>query len=296
MIRKSCVGFSTLKIYGRHLHSLTMLLILALIVTSSAKLDLSDELPIEEAEKLSGKDLVEYLRRHQTLFQVKDSEDEDHEVMDEEYLKIPDGMYRKAIKLDENEEIPDRFDARDKWPQCAHLIGDIRDQTKCGSCWAVSAAEVMTDRACVQSGGRIKVHLSDTEILSCCGKFCGYGCRGGYAMRAWKYIMRNGICTGGHYGSKGVCKPYAFHPCGVHKDQKFYGPCPKTSYETPQCRHSCQRGYVKQYQKDKVYAKDAYMLPNDEKLIRKEIMTNGPVQGSYETYKDFKLYDGGIYE
>ncbi|KAK6731320.1 hypothetical protein RB195_007658 [Necator americanus] len=39
----------------------------------------------------------------------------------------------------------------------------------------------------------------------------------------------------------------------------------------------------------------AYVLPNDEKAIRREIMKNGPVQAAYFTYEDFKLYDGGIY-
>lgn len=31
-------------------------------------------------------------------------------------------------------DLPDSFDAREKWPSCK-TIGDIRDQADCGSCW-----------------------------------------------------------------------------------------------------------------------------------------------------------------
>lgn len=45
-----------------------------------------------------------------------------------------------------------------------------------------------------------------------------------------------------------------------------------------------------------ISATNAYFLKNDEKAIRREIWKTGPVQGSYDTYQDFRLYKGGIYE
>ncbi|KHJ84858.1 hypothetical protein OESDEN_15423 [Oesophagostomum dentatum] len=95
---------------------------------------------------------------------------------------------------DFNEKIPESFDAREQWPGC-DSIKIIRDQANCGSCWAVSAASAMSDRVCIQSNGRIKVTIdysmtyanrilkndilqslvSDTDILTCCGKTCGDG-------------------------------------------------------------------------------------------------------------------------
>ncbi|EYB96051.1 hypothetical protein Y032_0154g3013 [Ancylostoma ceylanicum] len=51
------------------------------------------------------------------------------------------------------------FDARTQWPEC-RSIGTIRDQSACGSCWAVSSAEAMSDEICVQSNSTIKVHHS----------------------------------------------------------------------------------------------------------------------------------------
>lgn len=45
------------------------------------------------------------------------------------------------------ENIPDEFDCRENWPDCPTLK-EIRDQGNCGSCWAISAVEAMSDRYC----------------------------------------------------------------------------------------------------------------------------------------------------
>lgn len=38
----------------------------------------------------------------------------------------------------------DLFDARVQWPECADIINHIRDQGKCGCCWAVAVAAACT--------------------------------------------------------------------------------------------------------------------------------------------------------
>lgn len=40
------------------------------------------------------------------------------------------------------EAIPDSFDAREAFPECASVIGRVRDQSDCGSCWAFASTEV----------------------------------------------------------------------------------------------------------------------------------------------------------
>ncbi|KIH53822.1 papain family cysteine protease [Ancylostoma duodenale] len=190
-------------------------------------------------------------------------------------------------------EIPQSFDARANWPECKS-IGMIRDQSACGSCWAVSAASAMSDRLCVQSKGGIKAILSAADILSCCAE-CGYGCQGGWPIEAWRYLVREGVCTGGAYGQENVCKPYPFYPCGHHEGQKYHGPCPRELFKTPECSKQCNGPYNKTYEEDKFFGKSAYYLPNSMAAIQKEIMTNGPVQAVMKTYQDFSFYKGGIY-
>ncbi|KAI1708158.1 papain family cysteine protease domain-containing protein [Ditylenchus destructor] len=45
--------------------------------------------------------------------------------------------------------LPSSFDSRTKWPQCAPFMNNIRDQSNCGDCWAVSSGSVLTDRRCI---------------------------------------------------------------------------------------------------------------------------------------------------
>ena len=45
-------------------------------------------------------------------------------------------------------DIPTQFDSRTQWPNCT-VIGQIRDQGACGSCWAFGAAEMFSDRVCI---------------------------------------------------------------------------------------------------------------------------------------------------
>jgi len=46
--------------------------------------------------------------------------------------------------------------------------------------------------------------LSGEYINSCCNGKCGDGCNGGHPEKAWKYIKKNGLCTGGEYNSNEV--------------------------------------------------------------------------------------------
>ncbi|VDM52219.1 unnamed protein product [Angiostrongylus costaricensis] len=50
-----------------------------------------------------------------------------------------------------------------------------------------------------------------------------------------------------------VCMPYVFHPCGHHRNEKYYGKCPNHLFRTPSCKRVCQSGYNKSYEKDKIY-------------------------------------------
>ncbi|VDM72803.1 unnamed protein product [Strongylus vulgaris] len=154
----------------------------------------------------------------------------------------------------------------------------------------------MSDRLCIASNEKNQTLISDTDIMSCCGWFCGDGCDGGYAMSAWSHVIRKGACTGGSYGQRNVCKPYPFRPCGHHTKHPIYEQCPKERQSTPKCSSKCSPEYNKTYKEDLIHAKKAHYLETSETEIQKEIMANGPVQATFKAYTDFLTYEKGIYK
>ncbi|XGW24178.1 hypothetical protein V3C99_005962 [Haemonchus contortus] len=255
----------------------------------------------KEAQELSGEALVEYVNKRQPFFKAEYSPTvaalRMGSLMKAEFAgndtKMKQVLTTKQPVIND-EDPPESFDGREYWKDCPS-VRYIRDQSNCGSCWAVAAAATMSDRICVQSGGKNKTLISDTDFLACCGRFCGIGCQGGYGTRAWAHAQIVGVCTGGRYQEEGVCMPYPFHPCGFHQGQKYYGECPKHVYKTPVCRKYCQYGYGKRYEADKIRARLAYWVLDHELVIRADIMELGPVQASFTVYEDFAYYKNGIY-
>ena len=93
----------------------------------------------------------------------------------------------ETIVVDSSEEIPDTFDVREAFPDCAPLTGRIRDQSDCGSCWAFASTEAFNDRRCIagitkdrRRGSKMAntddqlVVLSAEDTTACCWGFsCG---------------------------------------------------------------------------------------------------------------------------
>lgn len=71
---------------------------------------------------------------------------------------------------------PDSFDSRTQWPSC---VGGIRDQARCGSCWAFGAAEALSDRVCIASEDEVHTDLS-VDYLIVCDTLHDQGCQGGF--------------------------------------------------------------------------------------------------------------------
>lgn len=189
--------------------------------------------------------------------------------------------------------LPDNFDARQKWPHCPTLR-EVRDQGSCGSCWAFAAVEAMSDRICIASGGSVNAHISSEDLLSCC-ESCGMGCNGGFPGSAWSFFRSTGLVTGGQYNSHQGCRPYSIPACEHHTT----GPRPKCEsgeYPTPRCDKHCESGYNGTYSADKHYAKSSYNVPSDVDQIRAEIMNHGPVEAAFSVYSDFLTYKSGVYQ
>ncbi|KAF8564579.1 hypothetical protein P879_07808 [Paragonimus westermani] len=188
--------------------------------------------------------------------------------------------------------LPESFDAREKWPNCT-TIGEIRDQSNCGSCWAFGAVEAMSDRLCIHSFGRVNVELSARDLLSCCNE-CGDGCQGGWPGMAFDYWKNVGIVTGGSMEQPSGCQPYPFPSC-THRGKGKRPKCPKKIYPTPTCLTECQATYPKTYEEDKYFASTSYNVRKHEQDIMYELLTNGPLEVAFRVYEDFGNYKEGIY-
>lgn len=208
-------------------------------------------------------------------------------------LETPKAVLEQALPkmvFDDNQDLPENFDSRTNWSSC-ESIKEIRDQSTCGSCWAFAASETMSDRVCIHSGQKDQSRISSEDILSCC-RTCGFGCNGGYPFAAFQFWQREGVVSGGLYGDKQTCSPYAFPPCEHHTTGK-YEPC-GSSKPTPKCVKRCQNENLN-YETDKRYG-SAYSVAANERAIMNEIFKNGPVSAAFTVYEDFPTYKSGVYQ
>lgn len=93
-------------------------------------------------------------------------------------------------------DLPESFDWRTQGA-CDTVIGYVRDQSACGSCWAFSASEAFTDRRCVLANDT-KIYSSMDVAANCHGLLCGLsrGCGGGQQGAALGWISLEGACAG----------------------------------------------------------------------------------------------------
>ena len=180
--------------------------------------------------------------------------------------------------------IPESFDAAAQWPHCP-TITHIRDQSACGSCWAVAAAEAISDRYCI-AGGQPNLEISAANLMECCW-WCGSGCEGGDPASAWSYWTSTGLASD-------ACQPYPFPKCAHHQKSGTspYPPCPSATYPTPSCSSSCASSSNASYNLYK--GKTSYSLAGAEDFQR-ELMTHGPFEVAFDVYEDFVSYTGGVY-
>jgi len=159
-----------------------------------------------------------------------------------------------------NATAPASFDARKQWSACIH---PIRDQARCGSCWAFAASEVLSDRYCI-AGKNVGV-LSPQYLVSC--DMTDFGCQGGYLTNSWAFLVHTGIPTDSCYpytsgsGQRGTCKKTCADGSALHlyKSSKYY-----------------QTGTVENTMND--------------------IVAHGPVESGFSVYQDFMTYKSGVYQ
>jgi hypothetical protein len=125
-----------------------------------------------------------------------------------QYHGIPYLKSKNEIHQEIDGEIPKNFDWRNKG-----IIAKVRDQSNCGSCYAMSSAEAIESALALQNGKLIE--LSVQQIVDCSHKEGNEFCNGGLMSYSYNYVKRKGICSDSEYKYRGFesqckdakCKP-----------------------------------------------------------------------------------------
>lgn len=220
----------------------------------------------------------------------------------------------QEVFADANAEIPDSFDSAEHWPNCAKIIGDIRDQSNCGCCWAFAGAEAASDRMCIATEGKMMVPLSAEDVCFNAGGMLSGGCNGGQISTPWSYIKKGGLfggkgaVSGGQYqGSgpfgKGMCSAFTLPHCHHHGPQgqdpypaEGQPGCPsERSPPGPKKCDSDAKAPHDDFDKDKYGYSGQTVTASGEAGIQQAIMNGGPMEVAFTVYSDFENYAGGIY-
>lgn len=167
---------------------------------------------------------------------------------------------------------PSEFDWRKVNPQCIH---PIRDQAHCGSCWAFSASEAMSDLFCIASKGQVDVVLSPQDMVSC--NKLNQGCNGGILPIAWYYLAHTGIVSD-------ECFPYTSQNGTVEA-------CPKKCVDGKTDFKSAKYKLKKWHK-----VSPTIEIWKREKAIEDYLMNYGPIQTGFTVYQDFLQYTSGVYQ
>ena len=137
-----------------------------------------------------------------------------------------------------------------------HKVSSVKNQESCGSCWAFSSV------GAVESAWAIKhntlYNLSEQELIDCSSE--NNGCEGGSMVKAFQYIIENGLCSNESY-------PYV----AIDK----------------QCQNDCKSLVQISNYSD--------IIPNQEKMLMRAVQ-HQPVSVAIQANKrSFQMYQSGIY-
>jgi len=186
----------------------------------------------------------------------------------------------------------EEFDGRKQWPKCAAVIGFVRNQGQCGSCWAISAAAVIEDRLCISSNGSFtgqSAAISAGYLASCANYGDRDGCSGGRVDHALHWAAKQGVPTGGDGSNMMTCVPY-FGNGDSLKHFQVHG-------KSPPCPVSCTSDlYPRSIQEDRFYPEGMINALSGSFYAAKEaIRQHGSIAILFPVYHDFMIYRGGIY-
>ena len=181
---------------------------------------------------------------------------------------------------------PASLDLRLKYPKCSSLT-TIRNQGSCGSCWAFSSMNTLSDRYCISKSTANSVaqrSFSVEDVMECCANCSvpGKPCSGGMPGAAFNYVKASGVSTGEAFGNTTQCKPYYLNTATY-----------TNLVPTFTCKKTCSNTSIN-YATDLVNITGVASGRGVAQMVA-ELNKGGTIVGSFAVYQDFYNYKSGVY-
>ena len=143
------------------------------------------------------------------------------------------------------------------------VLGPIKNQGACGSCWAFSITATIEARLMIKN--ITNVSLSEQQMVECSTN--NWGCSGGWLADAFDYVMEHGLMLNEDYPQN-----------------------PGVDRFTARCKYNQTKARVR--------LPGYSVIPgNDEECLRDTIARKGPVAVAMDaSHPSFMFYGGGVYD
>lgn len=151
------------------------------------EIDFQDEVSLEDEEEEQEVDFEDYVNDEEHYVETEEEE------QDIEYMEIEDEDGNLA-------RIPSSVDWRRKG-----AVTSVKDQGKCGACWAFTVAGAVEGRYKIKKGRLYS--FSPQQLVDCDTR--NDGCKGGDQVQAYNYLRSNYLAVSSKYpylGRKSTCK------------------------------------------------------------------------------------------